>query len=236
MNILVIGLGLIGGSFCKALSAKTDHCIFGYDTNSDTIKNASADGSISEYLEPENFSKADLTIICLHPEVAVKVFSQNAGFFRKNSIVADVCGVKSDICAKMSSVAEKYGLRYVGTHPMAGREFGGYNYSVPELFENRSFIVTPLENTDSEALETVEKLASEVGFTRIVKSSPEAHDKTIAYTSQLAHIVSSAYVKSPTIENESGFTAGSFQDMTRIATVNENMWTNLLMQNKGPLL
>lgn len=236
MNILIIGLGLIGGSFCKALSTKTTHSVYGFDINKEVTEKAVQDGSIISELDPENFNTADVTIICLHPEATVKFIESNASNLRRGSIVTDMCGIKANIVARMSDAAIQAGIRYVGAHPMAGREFGGYDYAIGNLYENASFIVTPVDDTDTDALNTVTELAKEVGFTKIIRTSPAQHDKTIAYTSQLAHIVSSAYVKSPSIKNESGFTAGSFQDMTRIATLNENMWTELFMQNRQPLL
>lgn len=236
MNIAIAGLGLIGGSFCKALSNRTDHNIWGFDINSDVTKKALSEKSISRILSPQDFRDADILLICLHPEISIKFLNENLSFFKEGTIVADVCGVKTRIVNEMSQMCRSHNLRYVGTHPMAGREFGGYDHSVENLYDNRSFIITPVDDTDTDALETVKSLAVSVGFSKIVTASPAEHDKTIAYTSQLAHIVSSAYVKSPSIENEAGFTAGSFQDMTRIATVNEHMWTDLFMQNREPLL
>ncbi len=236
MNILVVGLGLIGGSFCKALSSRTENSIFGYDINEKPVEMAVHDRAIKGALSPDNFGKADFVLICLPPKTAMDFFEENAHRFKKGTIIADVCGVKNIVSGSMEAHALKNGLRYVGTHPMAGREFGGYKYALENLYDNRSFIITPTENTDKEALETVKTLAKAAGFKKIVESTPEAHDRTIAYTSQLAHVVSSAYVKSPSIQKESGFTAGSFQDMTRIATLNENMWTDLFMQNREALL
>lgn len=236
MNIAIAGLGLIGGSFCKALSNRTDHNIWGFDINSDVTKKALSEKSISRILSPQDFREADILLICLHPEISIKFLNENLSFFKEGTIVADVCGVKTRIVNEMSLMCRSHNLRYVGTHPMAGREFGGYDHSVENLYDNRSFIITPVDDTDTDALETVKSLAVSAGFGKIVTASPAEHDKTIAYTSQLAHIVSSAYVKSPSIENEAGFTAGSFQDMTRIATVNEHMWTDLFMQNREPLL
>lgn len=236
MNILVVGLGLIGGSFCKAFSSRTENSIFGYDINEKPIEMAIRDRSIIKAFSKEEFDKADLVLICLPPKIAMDFFEENAHRFKKGAIIADVCGVKNIVSKTMEDCAMKHSLRYVGTHPMAGREFGGYKYALENLYDNRSFIVTPTENTDKEAIETVKSLARAAGFKKIVEATPAAHDRTIAYTSQLAHVVSSAYVKSPSIRKESGFTAGSFQDMTRIATLNENMWTDLFMQNREALL
>jgi len=136
----------------------------------------------------------------------------------------------------ITELALKHSVHYVGTHPMAGKEFSGFNYSDKDLFNGANFIVTPIKDTDTNALNKVIKLAKEIGFGHIINTDPYEHDKIIAYTSQLAHIVSSAYVKSPTLEKEKGFTGGSFQDMTRIATLNEDMWTSLFLLNKENLL
>ena len=136
----------------------------------------------------------------------------------------------------MNKIAKENGLYYLGMHPMAGKEFGGYHNSSADLFQNANFIITPSENSRTEDFETLANLVKEIGAGKIVNTSPENHDRMIAYTSQLAHIVSSAYVKSPQLDLECGFSGGSFQDMTRIATMNEKMWTDLFMQNKEHLI
>ena len=136
----------------------------------------------------------------------------------------------------MRKIAENKGIRYMGMHPMAGKEFGGYQNSTPDLFKNANFIVAPFDNDNEKDTELLKSLAREIGAGKIVVTSPENHDKMIAYTSQLAHIVSSAYVKSPELGLECGFSGGSFQDMTRIATMNEKMWTDLFMQNRENLI
>ncbi|MDO5560018.1 MAG: prephenate dehydrogenase/arogenate dehydrogenase family protein [Oscillospiraceae bacterium] len=236
MKILIIGLGLIGGSFCKAITSKTNHTVYGYDLDKSVLDKALKAGCIEMALDPSQFGTADMSVICLPPQAAMRFAEENMKYFAQDSVMFDVCGVKADIVSAFTVPAHEHKVRYVGAHPMAGREFGGFDYSLGTLFENRSFIVTPTEDSDEDAVSTVISLAKEIGFTRIVSTSPKQHDATIAYTSQLAHVVSSAYVKSPTIENESGFTAGSFQDMTRIATVNENMWTDLFMENQKYLL
>lgn len=133
-------------------------------------------------------------------------------------------------------MAEACGLRYVGIHPMAGKEFGGYNNSCADLFQKANFIIAPFENSRPADIDLLTNLAKEIGAGKIVVTTPEDHDKMIAYTSQLAHIVSSAYVKSPELDLECGFSGGSFQDMTRIATMNEKMWTDLFMQNRENLM
>lgn len=236
MNIAVVGLGLIGGSFCKALKKHTFHHIMGIDTNKETIKKALEIGAIDEEITPERLSEANLTIICLYPEAIVDFVKTNADFFKKGGIVIDSCGVKEYIVNKCTSVLDERGVIFVGTHPMAGREFSGFDYSTDNLYDGASFIITPTDNTPQIAVDLLQTLASSVGFGKAVVSTPKKHDEVIAYTSQLAHVVSNAYVKSPTMLNFDGFSAGSFQDLTRVAKLNEYMWSELFLCNKTALL
>ncbi len=235
MNILVVGLGLIGGSLCKAMKKYTYHAVTGCDRNHDIEFAALRDVAVDKTFDG-NYSGYDLVVIALFPEAAENFFRQHAGEFTKGTLVTDVCGIKGDFSARMKEIAEQNGVRYVGIHPMAGKEFGGYYNSTADLFVKANFIVTPFDDSKETDVETLKKLALEVGAGKIVVTSPENHDKMIAYTSQLAHIVSSAYVKSPELGLECGFSGGSFQDMTRIATMNENMWTDLFMQNREHLM
>lgn len=236
MNIAVVGLGLIGGSFCKALKKNTFHRILGIDTNKDTIKKALECGAIDEEITPERLSEANLTIICLYPEAIVEFVKNNASNFKKGSIVIDSCGVKEYIVNECTPLLDEYGVIFVGTHPMAGREFSGFEYSTDNLFEGASFIITPTEETPQIAVDLLQTLAGSISFGKAVVSTPQKHDEVIAYTSQLAHVVSNAYVKSPAMLNYDGFSAGSFQDLTRVAKLNEYMWSELFMCNKDALL
>lgn len=235
MKILVVGLGLIGGSICKALKKYTSHYVTGCDLNHDIEFSALRDVAIDDTFDG-NFSGYDLIIVSLFPEAAEKYITENVSKFDKNTLITDVCGIKGDFCTRMKNLAENAGMRYLGMHPMAGKEFGGYHNSSADLFLKANFIITPFEDSKTEDVEILSSFVSEIGAGKIVNTSPENHDKMIAYTSQLAHIVSSAYVKSPELSLECGFSGGSFQDMTRIATMNEKMWTDLFMQNRENLL
>lgn len=235
MKILVVGLGLIGGSLCKAMKKYTSHYVVGCDLNHDIEFSAMRDVAIDEAFDG-NFSGFDLVIVSLFPDAAEKYISENACKLDKNTLITDVCGIKGDFSLRIKDIAEKNGLRYVGMHPMAGKEFGGYHNSSGDLFCKANFIITPFEDSSAEDYDTLSNLAKEIGAGKIVVTSPEEHDKMIAYTSQLAHVVSSAYVKSPELKLECGFSGGSFQDMTRIATMNEKMWTDLFIQNKTNLV
>lgn len=236
MKILVVGLGLIGGSLCKAFKTYTKHFIMGCDNNPTVTRQAIELNSIDKVAAEDDFKDVDITIICLHPDVARTFIENNISKFAKGSILCDVCGIKGKFTEDMSKLSAEHGIKYVGTHPMAGKEHFGFEYSDSELFINANFIVTPLEDTDRTAVNTVIELMKSVGFGKIVETSPYQHDRMIAYTSQLAHIVSSSYVKSPSIKTENGFSGGSFQDMTRVATMNESMWANLFLANKDCLL
>lgn len=235
MNILTVGLGLIGGSFCKALKKYTDNRVIGTDKDKSVEERALSDNSIDEAFSGD-FSEIDLIVICLYPDAAEKYFISVADKLKKGTVITDVCGIKGEFAEKMNTIAIENGLDYVGVHPMAGREFGGYENSIADLFQNSNFILTPFENSNEKAVEMLKILAIEIGAKKLVVTTPYEHDKIIAYTSQLAHVVSSAYVKSPVIEKECGFSGGSFQDMTRIATMNEEMWSTLFLQNKANLL
>lgn len=236
MNIAVIGLGLIGGSICKALKANTFHHIMGIDTNSDTVRKALEQGAIDEEITEDRLCEANLTIVALYPVAIVDFVKKNADRFRKGSIVMDICGVKGYIVRNCTPILEERGVIFIGTHPMAGTEHSGFDYASADLFNNASFIITPLENTPQIAIDLVSTLGACMNFGQVVTATPEQHDSNIAYTSQLAHVVSNAYVKSSSLFRADGFSAGSFLDLTRVAYLNEEMWSGLFMCNKEALL
>ena len=238
VKIAVVGLGLIGGSFCKAIKAYTQHTCLGVgrDLNSKSVQMALQADAIDKAIIPEQLGEADLSIICLHPQGIIDFILNNQQYFRPGSIVIDAGGVKESIVSAVHDVLTARGVIFIGCHPMAGREFSGFAYSLPDLYKGASMILTPLDSVPEDAKKTVEQLARDLKFGRIVYTTPQEHDKTIAFTSQLAHVVSSAYIKSPTVKNESGFSAGSFKDLTRVAKLNEDMWTELFLMNQPALL
>ena len=235
MKILIVGLGLIGGSLCKALKKYTTHYVVGCDINHDIEFAALRDVAIDEEFNGD-FSGFDLVIMSLFPEQTESWLNENISRLDKSTLITDVCGIKGSFSARVKALADTNDMRYIGIHPMAGKEFGGYANSSADLFQRANFIVAPFADSNDKDVELLKSLASELGAGKIVVTSPENHDKMIAYTSQLAHIVSSAYVKSPELGLECGFSGGSFQDMTRIATMNEKMWTDLFMQNRDNLI
>ncbi len=235
MKILVVGLGLIGGSVCKALHAFTEHSVYGCDANAEVAEKALSQNVI-DGIVTDDCSGFDLIVVSLYPEIVRSWVKLNVHTMSKGTIVIDVAGVKMDIPETLGKLCAEYGVHYLSTHPMAGKERFGYDASDENLFQGANFILTPLPETEKSVVAQVKNFAHQIGFRRFVITTPKLHDRMIAYTSQLAHVVSSAYVKSPVIEMEGGFSGGSFHDMTRIATMNEDMWTMLFMENRESLL
>ena len=238
MTVAVVGLGLIGGSICKAIRANTGDTILGIDQDAGVISRALSCGAIHEAASPSQLVRADVTIVCLYPRETAVFLSDHADTFHPGSLVMDVCGVKESVVLAAQDILRARGVTFIGAHPMAGREFSGFDYSDAALFNGASLILTPPLNTtaaESEAVRRIETYAQRLGFGRIVKTTPQIHDRRIAYTSQLAHVVSNAYVKSPALLEQAGFSAGSFLDLTRVAKLNEDMWSTLMIQNRAAL-
>lgn len=235
MKILVVGIGLIGGSVCKALKANTKEEVYGCDVDEAILQAALEDGAIDGTGKMED-GIYDLCMVCLHPRVAQICMKQALPFLKKGSILMDMCGLKGQMVLEFTNACRIAGIDYVGTHPMAGREKSGYFASIPNLFDHANFIITPTYGTNHAAVEKVSALAKTMGFGKIVLTTPHRHDDMIAYTSQLAHIVSSAYVKDDCMDDAVSFSGGSFQDMTRVATMDEKMWSSLFMDNRLLLL
>lgn len=232
MNIGVAGLGLIGGSLAKAIKANTDHTVFGTDLYAPVIYKAKLLDAIDEELKPEDIEKCDIVILAVYPQDTVALLEQNAGRFKKDSIVVDCCGVKGAICKRAWEIARAHHFTFIGGHPMEGIEKSGFEHSKKTMFKNASMIFVPDKDIDIETMKKLKDVFDAIGFAHYEIATPEKHDRIIAYTSQLAHVLSSAYVKSPTAEEHRGFSAGSFRDMTRVAYLNETMWTELFMLNR----
>ena len=238
MNIYIAGLGLIGASFAKALKQNTSHTVFGMDINAETVKQAQLTGAVdsaSTTVESEFLSSCDLVIAALNYDLVLEFVRQNAKTVKSGAVVVDICGVKRAVCSELEDIAGKNSFVFLGGHPMAGREVSGFSNSVATLFSGASMLLTPLSNASREAAERLKPLFSSLGFARVVMTKPEEHDEIIAYTSQLAHIASNAYIKSPTAERHRGFSAGSFRDLTRVAYLDEDMWSDLFLANADNL-
>ena len=232
MNVAIVGLGLIGGSMAKSIKNRTAHTVWGADLNSETMTMARMCGAIDAPLTEENLPQADLVLVAIRPGAAIEWVRQHADRIAKSAILVDLCGVKRTVVAAIAPIAEQYGFAYIGGHPMAGRERGGFTASTEDLYVGASMILTPDKRTDMRLLETLKSFFLDLGFAGLTFSTPEEHDRIIAFTSQLAHIVSSAYVKSPDAQKRRGFSAGSFQDMTRVARLDEDMWTELFLDDE----
>ena len=235
MNIGIVGLGLIGGSMAKSTKARTSHTVWGVDLDGETMAMARMSGAIDGPLTDERLKDCDLILVAICPGAAVEWVKRHAELIPKKAILVDLCGVKRSVVAEIGPVAEKHGFAYIGGHPMAGRERGGFTASSEDLYVGASMILTPDHRTDMLLLETLKAYFLDIGFAGLTFSDPEEHDRIIAFTSQLAHIASSAYVKSPEAQRRRGFSAGSFQDMTRVARLDEAMWTELFMADRDYL-
>lgn len=232
-NIGIVGLGLIGASLAMAIKQNTEHNVYGLDINEQTMHRALEEGSIDGVLE--DYGALDLLIVALFPQAAVELILDKVEQMKHGSIVMDICGVKKSVVTQVAQVCKSHKVEFIGGHPMAGRERWGYENATATLFNGASMILTPIF-TDSWALERVQQLCNAIGFGRIVFTDPESHDKMIGYTSQLAHILSSAYIKNPLCMNYKGYTGGSFQDLTRVARLNPVMWSELFLLNRQNLL
>lgn len=236
MEIGIVGLGLIGGSIAKAIKKYTPHTVLGFDTDTEVLYKARLLDAIDGELTPERLPISDWLIIATRPAAAVLYVVENAPRIKPGATVMDVCGVKQSVCAPLWQVAQDRGFTFIGGHPMAGREVGGFAHASADLFKDASMILTPMKGADIALLERLKKFWCALGFGGVTVTTPENHDRVIAYTSQLAHIVSSAYIKSPTALDHIGFSAGSYKDLTRVARLDPEMWTELFMQNREPLL
>lgn len=235
MNVGIIGLGLIGGSLGRTIVKRTEHTVFGMDNNRETMLKAELLKAYDYELNNDNISEIDIVILALPPHIACSVLDDIAPKLKAGAIVVDCVGNKRAIAKKMKSLSAIYPeLIFIGGHPMAGREYSGVKHSTASLFDNASMIFVPISQ-DIASLQVAKEFFLELGFKKVVMTTAEEHDRIISYTSQLAHVVSSAYVLSPTAESYLGFSAGSFRDMTRVARMNPDMWTELFIDNKDNL-
>lgn len=236
MHALIVGLGLIGGSIAKTLKKNSDWMVSGYDICKDTVDDAIKCGAVDSIWNGETYCDADITVLCMQPTVTVSFLRGHAELLKKGSVVTDVCGIKQWIVENCSVICREHGLHFIGGHPMAGKERSGFKNSDENLFNRASYILTPVEGTDEKAINTAKQYIEALRAAKITITDPATHDRMIAFTSQLPHIIAGAYVKSPSCLDRKGFSAGSFKDVSRVATVDENLWAELFMKNKDMLL
>lgn len=226
-NIAIVGLGLMGGSFAKAFVKYTDNNVFAYDIDKKSLEEGKKYG-IKEISKIEDLSKMDLTIICLNPKIVMDFVKDN--YFYLRNTVMDISGVKNKVYPFIKSFEKKGDFTYKSIHPMAGREVYGFKSSLDDLYKDASMIY--VDDFNDEEI----SLFKEIGFNKFVKASPSEHDQMISFTSQLCHIISNAYVLNDKSLNYDGFAAGSLKDMTRVAKIDEKLWSELFLENKKFLL
>ncbi|MBQ3527567.1 MAG: prephenate dehydrogenase [Clostridia bacterium] len=236
MTVGIAGLGLIGGSLAKAYKAAGEHTVYGHDLDTSVIEFASLAGALDGALTKNNIGSCDLVLIALYTGAAIEYMEEMGPYISKDCVVVDCCGTKKRVCEAGFRIAEKYGFTYAGGHPMAGTQYSGFKYSRATLFKGASMIVVPQRFDDINLTQRIKDLLMPAGFGRITLTTADEHDRMIAFTSQLPHVVSNAFIKSPTAETHKGFSAGSYKDLTRVAWLNEDMWTELFFEDREYLL
>lgn len=234
MTVGIVGLGLIGGSFAKAYHA-AGHRVLAWNRTRSVLDFALLDGGVDGELTEENISACDLVLVTLYPAAAIEYLERMGPFIGPRPLVIDCCGTKRVVCAACFPLAEKYGFTYIGGHPMAGTHNSGYKYARANLFRGAPMVLVPPVYDNIALLDRAKALLFLAGFGSISVTTAEKHDAMIAFTSQLAHVVSNAYIKSPTAGIHKGFSAGSYKDMTRVAWLNPGMWAELFLENKDYL-
>ncbi len=235
-TIGIVGLGLIGGSYAKAYRENTSCRILGTDKDPSVVSEAIADGTLNGELTDDLIGSCDLLLVALYPEAIIEYVLSVADKIRPGAYVIDTGGLKRNVCHALFPVAAEHDFTFIGGHPMAGKRTSGYKHSTGGLFKGASMILVPDDVTEFDTLATAKAIFAPCSFGRITICSAEKHDEMIAFTSELAHIVSNAYMKSPTALHHRGFSAGSYKDLTRVAWLNETMWTEIFMDNRDNLI
>ncbi len=235
MNVGIIGLGLMGASFGRTIKNKTEDKVFGYDKDEEVMLKASLIGCIDGELNEKTIKDVDILVVSIYPRDFYSVIKEYLSFMKDGAIVVDFCGNKLGVCNAMKKLAKEYDkINFFGGHPMAGREYSGIDHSVKTLFEKAPMLLVPVK-TDIFCGEMIKKYFLSLGFGEVIFTDAETHDKTIAFTSQLCHIVSNAFIKSETAKEHHGYSAGSYKDLTRVARLNSTMWSQLMTDNSEKL-
>lgn len=235
MIVGIVGLGLIGGSFAKAYH-KAGWKVLAHNRSRSVLDFAKISGAVDDELTKENIAQCDLVLVTVYPAAAVSYIEEMAAHIGKKPIVIDCCGTKRVVCEACFPIAEKYGFTYLGGHPMAGNQYSGFKYADADLYRGAPMVIVPPDFNNIVLLSKVKELLAPAGFEQISVTTAEKHDEMIAFTSQMAHVVSNAYIKSPTATAHDGFSAGSYKDMTRVAWLNAPMWAELFMENSDFLI
>ena len=235
MKVGILGLGLIGGSLARAY-AKNGHTVYATEKDTTMLEFAQLSGVVHGILDASTLPCCDLILLAIYAGGSEKWLTEYAHLIGKNAFVIDCCGIKKQICQCGFSLAKEYGFTFIGGHPMAGSHFSGFKYSRSNLFQGAPMVLVPPRYDDPMLLENIKELLKPCNFGSYSVTTAEAHDKMIAFTSQMPHIVSNAYIKSPTAHTHKGFSAGSYKDLTRVAWLNPQMWAELFLSNKENLL
>jgi prephenate dehydrogenase len=235
MIVGILGLGLIGGSLARAYALE-GHTVYATQRNESMLSFAMLAGAVHGKLTEETVPQCDLIFLAIYPGGCADWLEKNGHRISKNALVLDCCGVKREICQRCFPVAQKYGFTFVGGHPMAGSQFSGFKYSRADLFVGAPMVLVPPVFDDMQLLARVKEALAPCGFGSFSVTTGENHDKMIAFTSQMPHIVSNAFIKSPTAKAHKGFSAGSYRDLTRVAWLNPGMWAELFLENRDFVL
>ena len=235
MTVGILGLGLIGGSLARAYALE-GHRVLCCDRDEQMLSFAMLAGAVEAPLTPDNIPQCDLILLAIYPEASAAWLEQHAPYIHKDALVIDCCGVKTEICSRCFPVAEEHGFTFIGGHPMAGTHFSGFKYSRANLFEGAPMVLVPDRYDDPELLDRAKNALAPCHFGSFSVTTAEAHDRMIAFTSQMPHIISNAFIKSPTAAEHRGFSAGSYKDLTRVAWLNAPLWAELFLDNRDHVL
>ena len=235
MRVGILGLGLIGGSLARAY-AMAGHSVYGAEKDESILAFAQLAGAVDGPLTPENIRECDLILLAIYPESSAAWLEENARHISPDALVMDCCGVKQQICERCFPLAEAYGFTFMGGHPMAGTHFSGFKYSRANLFRGAPMVLVPHRFDDMDLLDRAKMFLSPCGFGSFTVTTAAAPDRMIAFTSQMPHILSNAFIKSPTAAAHKGFSAGSYKDLTRVAWLNPRMWAELFLENREYVL
>ena len=235
MNVGILGLGLIGGSLARAYALE-GHTVYAIQRNETMLSFAMLAGAVHGKLNEETIPKCDLILLAIYPDGSASWLEKNAHLISKDALVLDCCGVKQEICSRCFPIAREYGFTFVGGHPMAGSQFSGFKYSRADLFSGAPMVLVPPVFDDIALLQRVKDALKPCNFGFFSVTTAQEHDKMIAFTSQMPHILSNAFIKSPTARKHKGFSAGSYKDLTRVAWLNPQMWAELFLENRDNVL
>ena len=235
MIVGILGLGLIGGSLARAYS-KNGHTVYAADQNESILEFAQLADVVHGKLDHTSIPDCDLILLAIYASGSVQWLEEHASAIRKDAFIIDCCGIKQEICKCGFALANQFGFTFIGGHPMAGSHFSGFKYSRSNLFQGAPMVLVPPRFDDPMLLEQVKEMLRPCNFGSFSITTAEEHDKVIAFTSQMPHIVSNAYIKSPTARTHKGFSAGSYKDLTRVAWLNPLMWAELFLSNKENIL